>query len=272
LIKDEAGQPAGFVALTRDITHRKQAEAERETLIQELEKKNNELESFTYTVSHDLKAPLVTITGFLGYLAQDAENCDSDKIQKDIQHINQAVTKMHRLLNELLELSRIGRLVNSPEKVSFYDIVQDALKQVGGHLADKKIDVQVEVNLPVVYGDRIRLVEVLQNLIDNAAKFMGDQTNPRIEIGQSGEDAEHGKTIFHVKDNGIGIDSAYHERIFGLFNKLDPRAEGTGIGLAIVKRIVEVHGGRIWVESEGHGKGSTFYFTLPLSSTRQENN
>jgi len=112
-----------------------------------------------------------------------------------------------------------------------------------------------------VTGDRQRLVEVLQNLLDNAAKFMGHQPDPRIEIGQRGEDAEHGKIIFYVKDNGIGIAPEHHERIFGLFNQLDPKMGGTGVGLALVKRIVEFHGGRIWVESEA-GKGSTFYFTL----------
>ena len=102
--------------------------------------------------------------------------------------------------------------------------------------------------------------EILQNLIDNAAKYMGDQENPQIEIGRQGEDG--GKPIFYVKDNGIGIAPEYHERIFGLFNKLDAMSEGTGVGLALVKRIIEVHGGRIWVESEV-GQGSTFYFTLP---------
>jgi two-component system, LuxR family, sensor kinase FixL len=261
VIKDEANQPIGFAALTRDITLRKKAESEREALIQKLEEKNKELESFTYTVSHDLKAPLVTIAGFLGYLAQDINNSDVDKVQKDIHHINQAVAKMQRLLMELLELSRIGRMVNQPEKVSFYDIVQEALKHIEGRLAEKKFDIQVEENLPVVVGDRTRLVEVMQNLIDNAAKFMGDQPNPLIEIGQRVNDSENDKPIFYVRDNGIGIDSAHHERIFGLFNKLNPQAEGTGIGLAIVKKIVEVHDGRIWVESEA-GKGATFFFTL----------
>jgi signal transduction histidine kinase len=110
-----------------------------------------------------------------------------------------------------------------------------------------------------VYGDRIRLVEVVQNLVDNAAKFMGDQVEPVIHLGAQ---EHHGETVYFIRDNGIGILPQHHERIFGLFNKLDPGTEGTGIGLAIVKRIVEVHGGRIWVESEPD-KGSTFCFTLP---------
>jgi signal transduction histidine kinase len=114
-------------------------------------------------------------------------------------------------------------------------------------------------NLPTVHGDHQRLVEVLQNLLDNAAKFMGEQSKPEIEIGQQGE--ENGLPIFFVKDNGIGIDPEHHELVFALFQRLDPKTDGTGIGLALVKRIVEFHGGRIWIESD-EGRGSTFYFTL----------
>jgi signal transduction histidine kinase len=122
--------------------------------------------------------------------------------------------------------------------------------------------VDIAPDLPTVYGDRARLVEVVQNLVDNACKFMGDQPAPRIEIGTSGTDTE-GNPIFFVRDNGIGIEPQYHERVFGLFNKLDAQSEGTGVGLALVKRIIEVHGGRIWIESEGAGRGATMCFTLP---------
>jgi signal transduction histidine kinase len=123
--------------------------------------------------------------------------------------------------------------------------------------------VSVADQLPTVYGDRPRVFEVLQNLVDNAAKFMGDQPSPHIEIGQEGT-TQDGALILFVRDNGIGIDLKFKDRIFGLFDKLDPRTEGTGIGLALAKRIIEFHGGRIWVESEP-GKGATFYFTLPQS-------
>jgi len=251
----------GFMigSIIRDVTDRKQIEIERESLIQKLETQNAELERFTYTVSHDLKSPLITIGGFLGYLEEDALKGNTEKLKHDIQRINTATGKMKRLLNELLELSRIGRLMNEPETIPFADLVREAMDNVHGQLEASGVTVQTQPDLPAVHGDRQRLVEVMQNLLDNAAKFMGDQPDPRIEIGQRGE--KDGKPIFYIKDNGIGIDSAYHERVFGLFNKLDPRAEGTGIGLAIVKRIVEVHGGRIWVESEA-GKGSTFCFTL----------
>jgi len=233
-----------------------------EGLVAELEKKNAELERFTYTVSHDLKSPLITIRGFLGYLEKDAINGNFERLKSDIERISQAAKKMQLLLEELLELSRVGRLINEPEAIPFEAIVQDALEKVQGQLSSNTVKVEVGSNLPDVYGDRIRLVEVLQNLLDNAAKFMGDQTNPIIEIGVR---QEEGENIFFVKDNGLGIEPQFQEKVFGLFDKLDPNSEGTGIGLALVKRIVEVHGGRIWVESAA-GIGSTFYFTLPTPS------
>jgi signal transduction histidine kinase len=238
---------------------------ERKKLINELENKNSELERFTYTVSHDLKSPLVTINGFLGYLEQDAVSGNMDRMKRDVQRIHDAVKKMQRLLSELLELSRIGRMMNPPETLSFEDLAREAMNIVQGRLEERGVTVRIQPNLPSVYGDRPRLVEVLQNLLDNAAKYMGYQPDPCIEIGQDG--VEDDKLVFFVKDNGLGISSEHHERIFGLFNKLDAKSEGTGVGLALVKRIVEVHGGRIWVKSE-EGIGSTFFFTLASGSSR----
>ena len=241
---------------------KKRIEAEKENLIQKLEAQNAELERFAYTVSHDLKAPLVTINGFLGYLIEDTATGNEDRLKYDIQRIASAVDRMNNLLTDLLELSRIGRLINPPENVSLEVLLREVIEQVEGSLNENNVQVQIAQDLPAIYGDRQRLLEVFQNLIENAAKYMGDQTDPRIKIGQQGEDTERGQPIFYVKDNGMGIAPEFHERIFGLFNKLDAQSAGTGIGLALVKRIVEVHGGRIWVESE-LGKGSTFYFTLP---------
>ena len=120
------------------------------------------------------------------------------------------------------------------------------------------VQVKLATGLPRVVGDRTRLVEVVQNLLDNAVKFMGDQTAPLIEIGVRDE----GVPVFFVKDNGMGIDPRYQDKVFGLFDKLDPKSEGTGIGLALVKRIITMHGGRVWIESEGPGTGTTFCFTL----------
>ncbi|MBN2116878.1 MAG: PAS domain S-box protein [Anaerolineales bacterium] len=258
-ITDESGHVIELQAVGRDITPLKDAEAERERLITELESKNAELERFTYTVSHDLKAPLITIRGFLGFIEQDAQSGNLDRLKEDIQRIVTASDKMQRLLDELLELSRIGRLMNPPGSIVFEDLVQEVIKMMEARLRERNVEVKIQEDLPIVFGDSQRLLEVIQNLLDNAVKFMGEQTRPVIEIGTQGE--ENGRPILYVRDNGIGIAPEHHERIFGLFNKLDPGAEGTGVGLAIVKRIVEVHGGRIWLESE-EGKGATFYFTF----------
>ena len=258
-LRDAKGKPIGIVGITRDISERKEAEAERERLIAELEAKNTELERFTFTVSHDLKSPLITIKGFLGFLAQDTVSGDASRIERDMAFITNAVDKMQQLLDELLELSRIGRLGNPPEAVSTTDLAHEAAATIAGVLHERDVQVSIVPDMPVVVGDRTRLRQVFENLLGNAAKFMGDQPQPQIEVGARESD---GDPVFYVRDNGIGIDARYHKRIFDLFEKLDPDGEGTGIGLAIVQRIVETHGGRIWVESEGIGRGSCFCFTL----------
>jgi PAS domain S-box-containing protein len=253
-----------YLVTVRDISERKKAEAERESFITELENRNAELERFTYTVSHDLKSPLVTIRGFLGYVEKDAIQGDFERLHKDIERITNATDKMQRLLNELIELSRVGRIVNLTEIIPFEVITREALALTQDGYKELAVVVEMAADMPSVLGDRVRLVEVMQNLIDNACKFMGEQPLPRIEVGWHNEGTEHDKVVFHVMDNGIGIAPEHHDRIFGLFNQLNPAVGGTGVGLALVKRIVEFHGGRIWVESEV-GKGSTFYFTLPTN-------
>ena len=257
---DIAGEHC-MVVVTRDITERKKAEHERERLLQELAGKNAELEQFTYTVSHDLKAPIITIKGFLGLLSEDARSGNMQRLESDISRISEAAARMHNLLNNLLELSRIGRIMNEPEPVDCNQLIGEVGNILAGRLQGRKIDLHINGQLPVVRGDRQRLFEVFQNLIDNAAKFMGDQLQPAIEVGQQSVSAD-GFVTLYVRDNGIGIPAQHHERIFGLFNRLDPGIEGTGVGLALVKRVVEFHGGRIWVESEP-GAGSTFFLTLP---------
>lgn len=241
--------------------------ADRQTLIGELESKNAELERFTYTVSHDLKSPLVTIMGFVSYLEKDALAGRIERVQSGVSRISSAVTKMENLLNDLLELSRIGRLMNAPENVSFEEITRDALERVRGRIEELGIDVSIANDLPIIHGDRERLIEVMQNMLDNAAKFAAETAYPQIQIGTKGFD-ENLHPILFVCDNGVGIAPEFHERIFGLFNKLNPQIEGTGIGLTIVRRIIEIHGGRIWVESTP-GHGATFYFTLPAQNNLQ---
>jgi len=234
--------------------------AERKKLISELETNNAELERFTYTVSHDLRNPLVTIKGFLGMLDKDLQDGRKDRIASDFQRIANAADKMNALLSDLLELSRIGRVVNPPREVDLVKLTEDSVETLDARIRSKNLIIKISPDLPVVFGDRIRLGEVLENLIDNAAKYSGDQPNPIIEIGVLERD---GNQAIFVKDNGMGIEPQHLAKIFGLFDKLDPLSEGTGIGLAIVKRIIETHGGKVWVESEGLGKGASFCFTIP---------
>ncbi len=252
------GQPVGTRGVMSDVTERKLAEAERERLIAELEAKNAELEQFTYTVSHDLKSPLFTIRGFLGLLEEDCFSGKREKVRDDIRHITNATETMQRLLDDLLELSRIGRITNPPEVVSLSVLAEEAAALVARQVEERGVTLEIAPDLPQVYGDRLRLREVFQNLLDNAVKFMGDQPEPRIEV----RSANLGDRVeVRVRDNGPGIDEQYFEKVFGLFERLDNKTEGTGIGLALAKRIVEVHGGEIWVESDG--AGATFCFTLP---------
>jgi len=254
---DELGDLARALnRMARDLrAHEEALRAERS----DLAAKNAELERFNYTVSHDLKTPLVTIRGFAGLAGTDLAAGRSEAVRKDLGRIVAAADKMHRLLDDLLELSRIGRVVHPPEDVSLADLVKDAIELLKGQLEPKGVVVQVASDLPMVRADRRRLLEVLQNLLENAAKFTGTQARPKLEIGWRQDGAER---VFYVRDNGQGIEPRFLERVFGLFEKLDAGGEGTGVGLALVRRIVEAHGGRAWAESEGLGRGATFCFTL----------
>jgi len=242
-----------------EIERREKLETEREELIRQLHSKNQELDRFAVRVSHDLKTPLITVAGFLGFLEKDIEAGNKERVERNISQISDASKKMGKLVDEILDLSRVGRIMNPPMDVPFEDIARDALKAAEGILKARQVQVKMDAIFPFVHADRVRIVQVIQNLIANSVKFMGDQPDPMIEIGFNEVDGEH---IFFVHDNGIGIAKENQDKIFELFNKLDATTEGTGIGLGLVKRIVEVHGGRIWVESEGLGKGSTFKFTL----------
>ena len=256
----EVGNHKVIQCNVRDITIRRRMEIEREKYTKELVEKNTELERFTYTVSHDLKSPLVTIKTFLGYLAQDISAADKERIEKDVLFMNGAADKMGNLLRELLEMSRVGRMVNLPVEVTFRELVRETMTLVAGAVAEKGIQVKVSNDLVTLFGDRPRLIEIWQNLVENAVKFMPDQTSPQIDIG-----IEHpgNETIFFVRDNGLGIEPRYQSKLFNLFEKINAKTEGTGMGLAITKRIVELYRGRIWVESKGLGQGTVFFFTLP---------
>jgi signal transduction histidine kinase len=233
----------------------------------ELEARNAELERFTYVVSHDLKSPLVTVRGFLSYVERDAQSGRLDRVESDLARIRAATDRMAQLLDDLLELSRSGRIDRPPEDVPFADVVREARALTAGRLSARGVVVEVEEPLPVVRGDRRWLAELVQNLLDNAAKFMGGQPEPAVWIGARDAAGTLGQVTLYVRDNGVGIDLTQQDRVFELFHRLDPRVEGTGLGLAVARRVVETHGGRIWVESAGAGRGSTFCFTLPVAGS-----
>lgn len=247
-----SGEFLGYIGYCLDITEHKLAE-------KNLQDRNDELERFTYTVSHDLKSPLITIQSFVGQVMHDFSAGKFERIPSDLDRISAAATKMTALLNDLLKLSRIGRILEPPCKINMDNLVKEVLTQLAGPLKEQQVEVTIQESLPAVYGDRQRISMVVQNLLENAVKYMGDQTTPRIEIGVREEDKV---CIFIIRDNGKGVDQSCHEIVFELFKKLDTKSEGTGIGLALVKRIIDAHGGNVWVESEGAGKGSAFCFSL----------
>ena len=249
---DPSGRVYGVLGIFDDITERMEAEG----LLRE---KTSEMERFAYAVSHDLKSPVVTIQTFLGYLEKDLRVQNADAAAKDLGFIHGAADKMELLLGELLALARVGHSKNEPVEVPLREIVDAAMVLVAGQISRRGVRVEVTPEPVFLFGERPRLVQVFQNLLDNAAKFFGEQPDPRVEIGA---ESEGGKIVLFVRDNGQGIDPRHKSKLFGLFEKLDPYSPGVGMGLAMVRRIVEAHGGQIIAQSDGLGKGTTFRFTL----------
>jgi signal transduction histidine kinase len=243
--------------LKEEIGERKKAE-------EELRMINEELKSFAHIVSHDLKTPLAHILGFSSVLLDDYQEKLGDKGQLCLERIEASALRMESLISDLLALSRIGRVVSTLNDVPSDAIVSDVISVLQDRIKQNGIELVVADNLPTIYCDGDRVCQLLENLLVNAIKFMGETKNPKIEIGY--EDKEEFYQ-FYVMDNGIGIDPKYHQEIFEKFSRLREIEddEGTGLGLSIVQRIVCSHGGRVWVESE-KGKGATFYFTLPKAS------
>lgn len=258
--KDRSGKAVRIVGAQIDLTTRKEFEAEREKLISELEQKNRELEQFTYTVSHDIKAPLITISGFAGLLKEDIQAENSNAIDEDLDHILGGAKHLEQLLNELLELSRIGRIVHPPEVIPTREMLTHCLSTLEAPQRKHFPRITIPDEIPEIYGDRLRLQMVFQNIIENAIKFGNNDGNDRIEIECQQNEVS---CTFSIRDNGIGIDPSYQEKVFGLFERLDQHVEGTGLGLAIARRIIEFHEGRIWLESEGVGQGTTVWIQLP---------
>jgi PAS domain S-box-containing protein len=242
-----------FVVFVQDITERKQAQWK-------LEQKNQELEQFVYSVSHDLKSPLVTVSTYAGMLRQDLLDTDQQQVFEDLKYIDKAANKMQQLLDALLQYSRIGRIDTPAQTQTACQLVNDNLDTLAGILQEHQVEISTSKLPHLLHGNPMHFGQIWQNLIENAVKYRGEQTQLHIKIGatQEGKDV-----VFYVRDNGMGIAPENNGRIFDLFSQLNPGSGGIGLGLALVKKIVSIYQGRIWVESEGKDKGSCFYFTLP---------
>ncbi len=228
----------------------------------QLEKANAEMEQFVYTVSHDLKSPLLTIQGFVGHLTHDASGGRYDRLPEYCGRVEGAANRMERLIDELLNLSRVGLVAEAHESIRLVEVIRRIIAMHDERIAELGITVVIPEFMPPIRGDEERIIQVLDNLITNAIKHGCDVEDSRIEIGA--EEGDNAVRVF-VKDSGRGIAKEHQGKIFGLFQRLQADNDGTGVGLAIVKRIVEVHGGRIWVESSP-GAGATFWVEFPGDS------
>ncbi|MFO7985964.1 MAG: ATP-binding protein, partial [Desulfatiglandaceae bacterium] len=258
---EEEEEEEELILVIEDIT-------ERVRLREELRKKNKELENFVYIVSHDLKSPIVSIQGFSSMLLDEYREKLGEEGGRYLERIRANASRMEVLISDLLALSRVGRVVGAFKDVSSLDIVTRVCNSLKSRIEEKRVEVFITDDLPVIHCDANRIYQVFENLVVNAIKFTGDTEKPKIEIGYEERGESH---YFYVRDNGIGIDPEYHGKIFEIFykrNEIDD-PEGTGFGLVIVKRIVNNHGGKVWVESEKR-KGATFYFTLPGQSGQSE--
>jgi PAS domain S-box-containing protein len=262
-VMDSQGNLLSCCALVYNITARKEAEQQMLQLTEDLKRSNEELEQFAYVASHDLQEPLRAITSYTQLLAQRYQGNLDDRADKYINYIVDGATRMQQLINDLLAYSRLGTRGQEFEPADCKAAVQQSLCNLQIAIAEKKAVITCDA-MPTVMADEFQLVQLFQNLIANSIKFCR-QDIPLIHIAACRQENEW---VFSVRDNGIGIDPEYADRIFIIFQRLHSRRQysGTGIGLAMCKRIVERHGGRIWVESQ-EGKGATFSFTIPIIST-----
>jgi PAS domain S-box-containing protein len=237
-----------------DVTEQKRAE-------EKLRKVNEELNNFVRIVSHDLKNPIISVKGFSSRLLKSFREELGDKGRRYLEQILASSHRMDLLVSDLLELSQAGQVLSTFKNISSIKIVRNVMSSLLDRLEEKDIELVVADNLPIVHCDGERMYQVFENLIANAIKYMGDTEKPKIEVGYKDRGDSH---QFYVRDNGIGIDSRYQQKIFEMFQRLKATEDeqGTGLGLAIVERVVNNHAGIVWVESE-KGEGATFHFTLP---------
>ncbi len=251
-----------FATVTTDISERKRTEEAIKAARKQLEIKNEELEQFVYSVSHDLKSPLITVKTFAGLLRQDFLDGEQQKINEDLSYIEKATDTMQQLLDALQQYSRIGSVVTPIQTQSANQLINGCLTALAGILHHHQVRVSTEELPQQLHGVPLHFQQIWQNLIENAVKYMGDQIHPHIDIGATQQDND---VVFYVRDNGMGIAPEHNDRIFNLFSQLNPKSDGSGLGLALVKKIISIYQGHIWVESAGSNQGSCFYFTLPDS-------
>ncbi len=276
-VLDSEGRFLRSRSVAQDVTERnrlalalltKAEELERAN--EELRRTNRELDDFTYVVSHDLKEPLRTLQAFSNFLAQDYGSQLGAEGQEYITHLIQASKRLGHLIDDLLSLSRAGKVIQTMQTFDLSDTLQTVTRDLANLIQRRNAVVRTEGPLPRVVGDALRVAQLLTNLIGNGLKY-NKHARPEVIISAAADrhngeprPGDAGTVAIAVRDNGIGIDPRYHQQIFGIFRRLHlpEEYEGTGAGLAICKKIVEAHGGRIWVESQP-GQGATFYFTLP---------
>lgn len=252
LYRDNDGKVVGVVAAARDISDTKRAE-------EELIRSNQDLQQFAYVASHDLQEPLRNVASCLQLLEKEYKNKLGANADQYIQYAIESAVRMKSLILDLLAYSRVATRGKAPEPIDCQRLLDRTVDNLGVAISEAGA-VITHGPLPTVYGDDAQLLQVFQNLIQNGIKFRKDEP-PKIHISAV---KNKNNWVFSVRDNGIGIESKHLERIFVIFQRLHKRSqyEGTGMGLAIVKKVVERHQGRVWVESEP-GKGTTFYFTIP---------
>lgn len=270
----EDGKVVGTVMGFRDVTERKQAEEalkkahdDLQKHAQRLEAANKELEDFSYSVSHDLRSPLRAIAGFAQMILDENGVAFNPETRRRFGIIQDNAQKMGRLIDDLLRLSRLGRTGMSRSKLNMGVLVAEVLEEI--RMAEPKREFVTEIGeLPPVEGDRAMIRQLLVNLLSNAVKFTRGKVDAIIEVGSF---ERSGEQIYYVKDNGVGFDMKYHDKLFGVFQRLvsDSQFEGTGVGLAIVERIVQRHGGRVWADGKIQ-EGAAFYFTLPPRSLDEQ--
>ena len=273
-LRDDSGELRGFAKINRDMTDAKRLDDLMRNINDELENRvverteqllaaNKDLESFSYSVSHDLRSPLRHISSFVSLLEEHLGTQGDETTQRYLGTIGNSARHMSQLIDGLLAFSRLGRSAVNVTAVDFAMLVEAVVSQIAHDTEGRVVDWVIAPDLPVVQGDALLLREVWANLLGNAFKYSRPRERARIEIGWSVDPAV-GYT-FHVRDNGVGFDTKYAQKLFGVFQRLHRASdfEGTGIGLALTRRILERHGGSIWAESQ-LGEGSVFYFSLPF--------